>query len=186
MFPTPVPGHHYITPPPLSQDVLQVADQLPVECSGGEDAIRARLRSGSEVRTVFAAHRKRHPEGAPHSSHALMYHSYTRTTHVSQSLTTEAHLNAALGNDVPKDVEAAPTADVVAAAVQADREMKVCYLLLSSCCLPCSYCVLISTHYFPDSVVPGARRGVEGFAKVASACRVHGLPGIRRRPRGGK
>ena len=100
--------------------------------------------------------------------------------------TTEALLNAVLGKDVPKDVEAAPTADVVAAAVQAAREMKVCYLLLSSCCLPCTCCVVISTHYFPDSVVPGTRRGVEGFPKVASAGGVREVPGIRRRPRGGK
>ena len=165
---------------------MQVADQHPAEFSGGEDAIRARLRSGSEVRTVFAAHRKRYPQGAPHSPHALMSHSYTRTPHVSQSLTTESHLIAVLGDDVPKDAEAAPTADVVAAGVEAEREIKVCYLLVISCCLPCSYCVLLSTHYFPDSVVPGARRGVEGFAKVASACRVRGLPGIRRQPRGEK
>ena len=136
--------------------------------------------------TVFTAYCEPDPEGAPHSSHALMSHSYTRTTHVSQSLTTEVHLNAALGKDVPKDVEAAPTADVVAAAVQAAREMKVCYLLLSSCCLPCTCCVVISTHYFPDSVVPGTRRGVEGFPKVASAGGVREVPGIRRRPRGGK
>ena len=83
---------------------------------------------------------------------------------------------AVLGDDVPKDAEAAPSADVVAAGVDAQRETKVCYLLLITCCLPWSYCVLLSTHYFPDSVVPGARRGVEGFGKLASACPVRGLP----------
>ena len=53
-------------PPPTLQAHCQVADQLPAECSDGEDAIRARLRSASEVRTVWAAHRPGHPEGAAH------------------------------------------------------------------------------------------------------------------------
>ena len=68
------------------------------------------------------------------------------TTHLSQSLATEAHLNAALGNDVP-EVAAAPTADVVAAAAQADREMRVRYLLLSSCCLARTAYQLVQTTF---------------------------------------
>ena len=102
-----------------------------------------------------------------------------------QSLTTEAHLNAVLRkDDEPK--ETAPTADVVAATVKAAREKKVSYVLLSSCCLPCTYCVVMSTHYFPDCVVQVARHGDEASPKGAAACQGGCLHGFQGPPRGGK